>query len=143
MDRLTPQERSRNMSRVRSRDTSPELFVRRALHAAGLRFRLHRRELPGTPDIVLPALRAVVQVHGCFWHGHDCRRGRAPSANAAFWSEKLRRNVDRDGRATAALEAAGWSVRTVWQCELKDATERLVQDLAERRAAQRASDPTK
>jgi len=131
------------MSRVRSRDTSPELQVRRALHAAGLRFRLHRRDLPGTPDIVLPALRVVVQVHGCFWHGHDCRRGRAPSSNAPFWSEKLRENVERDNRTTAALETAGWNVRTIWQCQLKDATERLVRDLTEQRAAQRASDPTR
>lgn len=131
------------MSRVRSRNTSPELYVRRALHAAGLRFRLHRRDLPGTPDIVLPALRTVVQVHGCFWHGHDCRCGRAPSSNVEFWSAKLQRNVERDNRTTAALEAAGWSVRTVWQCELKSATERLIRDLAELRAGQRRSDPTR
>jgi DNA mismatch endonuclease (patch repair protein) len=143
LDRLPPQDRSRNMSRVRSRDTSPELYVRRALHAASLRFRLHRRDLPGTPDIVLPALCIVVQVNGCFWHGHDCRRGRAPSSNAAFWSEKLRRNVERDHRVIASLEAAGWSVRTIWQCELKESTERLVRELAEQRAAQRASDPTR
>lgn len=143
MDRLTPQKRSRNMSRVRSRDTSPELHVRRTLHAAGFRFRLHRRDLPGTPDIVLPALRTAVQVHGCFWHGHDCRRGRAPTSNTEFWSEKLRRNVERDDRATAALEACGWTVRIIWQCELREATERLVRDLAERRAAQRASDSTR
>lgn len=131
------------MSRVRSRDTSPEIHVRRALHAAGFRFRLHRRDLPGTPDIVLPTLRTVVQVHGCFWHGHDCPRGRAPATNAAFWSEKLRRNIERDARATAELEANGWSVRTIWQCGLKEATERLVGDLAELRSGQRASDPTR
>lgn len=131
------------MSRVRSRDTSPELHVRQALHAAGLRFRLHRRDLPGTPDIVLPALHTVVQVNGCFWHGHGCRRGRVPASNTGFWSEKMARNVERDNRTTAALEAAGWSVRTVWQCELEEATARLVCDLFERRAGQRASELTR
>lgn len=131
------------MARVRSKNTLPELAVRRALHAAGFRFRLHRRDLPGTPDIVLPALRTAVLVNGCFWHGHNCRRGRPPSANAEFWSSKLIRNVERDRRARAALEAQGWRVRVIWQCEIREATERLVEELLELRAVQRLSEPTR
>ncbi|MDQ4087190.1 MAG: very short patch repair endonuclease [Pseudomonadota bacterium] len=125
-DRLTAAERSKNMSRVRNRDTAPELAVRRLLHRAGYRFRLHRRDLPGKPDIVLPRWRLAIFVHGCFWHGHEgCRRAALPSARQEFWSSKIGRNRARDATASAALQALGYKVLTLWQCELKDPEEVL------------------
>lgn len=109
------------MRRVKGRDTGPELTVRRLLWDAGYRYRLHRKDLPGKPDIVLPGRRAVVFVHGCFWHGHDCARGaRQPKANADYWKAKIARNVDRDARVQADLIDIGWRPVTVWECELKD-----------------------
>ena len=109
------------MRRVKGRDTGPELTVRRLLWDAGYRYRLHRKDLPGKPDIVLPGRRAVVFVHGCFWHGHDCARGaRRPKANADYWKAKIARNVDRDARVQADLIDIGWRPVTVWECELKD-----------------------
>ena len=121
MDRITPEDRSRLMSRVRSADTTPEMVVRRRLHAAGLRYRLHRRDLPGRPDLVLPRFKIAVFVHGCFWHGHlGCDRGRRrPKTRAEFWDRKLRENRDRDARVAAELQAMGWTVATVWECETK------------------------
>jgi DNA mismatch endonuclease (patch repair protein) len=110
------------MQRVGRKDTLPELAVRRYLHAHGLRFRLHVRALPGTPDLVLPARRAVVFVHGCFWHGHACPHGLVPArTNAAYWRAKIQDNQARDRRKAAALRAAGWLVETVWECECRDA----------------------
>ena len=110
------------MARVRSRDTAPEMVVRRALTAMGYRYRLHRRDLPGTPDIAFIGRRAAVFVHGCFWHGHGCARGsRAPRANAAYWRDKIAGNRARDARNGAALAALGWRVLTLWECELGDA----------------------
>jgi DNA mismatch endonuclease, patch repair protein len=109
--------RSAMMSAVRNKDTAPELAVRRALHAAGYRFRLHRRNLPGTPDIVLVRARIAVFVHGCFWHGHNCKRGRRPTSNVAFWDAKIDANVERDDRASRALIEAGWTPLTIWACE--------------------------
>jgi DNA mismatch endonuclease (patch repair protein) len=107
------------MARIKSRNTAPEIEVRRALHAAGLRFRLHRRDLPGSPDIVLPGRRAVVFVHGCFWHRHrGCHRARMPATRQEYWAPKLARNVVRDAAAQAALLAAGWRVHIVWACEI-------------------------
>lgn len=104
------------MSRVRSRDTAPELAVRRSLHAAGFRFRLHGRGLPGRPDLVFPKYRAVIFVHGCFWHGHDCPRGRPPATRTEFWGAKIARNRARDTATEQALHDAGWRVLTVWEC---------------------------
>ena len=110
------------MRRVKGRDTSPELKVRRALTALGARYRLHRKDLPGSPDIVMPGRRLALFVHGCFWHGHDCARGaRVPKANRDYWLAKVGRNRARDARTRAELEAAGWRVETLWECELKDA----------------------
>ena len=107
------------MARIRAADTRPEMVVRRIVHALGYRFRLHRRDLPGTPDLVLPKHRAVVFVHGCFWHQHACRRGRkSPASNRAYWGPKLARNVERDATARMALERMGWRVLTVWECEV-------------------------
>lgn len=109
------------MRQVKGKDTSPELKVRRALTRLGARFRLHRRDLPGAPDVVLPGRRLAILVHGCFWHGHDCPRGaRQPKANAEYWRAKIDRNRARDVASREALCAKGWSVETVWECEMKD-----------------------
>lgn len=120
-DRLRPDERSRLMAKIRSGNTRPEIAVRRIVHQMGYRFRLHRKDLPGRPDIVLPRLEKVILVHGCFWHGHDCAHGRRePKTNVGYWRAKIERNRDRDVRTAEKLEAAGWSVLTIWECDLKD-----------------------
>jgi DNA mismatch endonuclease (patch repair protein) len=113
--------KSRQMARVRSKNTEPEVTVRRALHARGFRFRLHRRDLPGKPDIVLPRHGLAILVHGCFWHGCPrCDRGRrAPKTNVPFWTAKLTANRERDVRTAAALEAAGWRVAVLWECDIR------------------------
>ncbi len=128
-DVFTPEQRSAVMRRVKGRDTGPELAVRRILRAAGVGYRLGGQGLPGRPDLVMKGRRAAVFVHGCFWHGHDCPRGaRKPKANAAYWTGKIERNRARDATARAALEAAGWRVVTVWECQMKapDFADRLV-----------------
>jgi DNA mismatch endonuclease (patch repair protein) len=115
-------ERSAVMRRVRSRDTGPEMVVRRALTRLGARYRLHRKDLPGSPDVVLPGRRLAIFVHGCFWHGHPCARGaRVPKQNRDYWTAKVGRNRARDAANAAALAAAGWRVETIWECDLKDA----------------------
>lgn len=124
-DLLTPQQRSRNMSRIRGKDTKPELLVRRLLHAKGYRYRLHGMaaggKLPGSPDLVFAGRRKVIFVNGCFWHFHDCRVGtHAPAANAEFWESKRRRTRERDALQLQQLRAAGWEVLTVWECGMKD-----------------------
>lgn len=117
------EKRSAVMRRVKGKDTTPELKVRRALTKLGARYRLHRKELPGNPDIVLPGRRLALFVHGCFWHGHDCARGaRVPKQNRDYWVAKVGRNRDRDARHREALASAGWRVETIWECELKDAS---------------------
>jgi DNA mismatch endonuclease (patch repair protein) len=117
-DTLTPSERSERMSRIRSRDTKPELVLRKALHALGLRYRLGSR-LPGKPDLVFPRYKAVVFVHGCFWHRHEgCKVATTPKSNTDFWTEKFGRNVARDARVTRELEEAGWRVFVAWECDL-------------------------
>ena len=114
-------KRSAVMRRVKGRDTGPEKTVRRLLTGLGVRYRLHRKDLPGRPDIVMAGRRLVIFVHGCFWHGHDCARGaRVPKANRDYWLGKVGRNRERDIASRAALEAAGWRVVTIWECELKD-----------------------
>lgn len=108
------------MAKVGSKDTMPEIVVRRLLHAMGYRFRLHRGDLPGTPDIVLPRLGKAIFVHGCFWHGHSgCRLGRLPKSRIEYWGPKIAANRARDARKAAALRRAGWSVATVWECETR------------------------
>jgi DNA mismatch endonuclease (patch repair protein) len=120
-DIVDAQTRSRMMSGIRSRDTKPELRVRRWLHARGLRYRLHDRRLPGTPDVVLAKYNTVIFVHGCFWHQHPgCRFAYRPSTRADFWGAKLSRNVSRDSSQQSALVAAGWRVLTIWECEVGD-----------------------
>ena len=133
-DRLTPAERSAHMARIRKVDTRPEMHARRAAHALGYRFRLHRRDLPGTPDLVFPRLRRAVMVNGCFWHQHEgCRLARTPRSRPEYWIPKLARNKARDAENLAALEALGWDVLTLWECEARSveaAAERLAPFLA-------------
>lgn len=120
-DVFTPEQRSAVMRKVPGRNSSAELKVRRLLRALGVGYRLHRKDLPGSPDIVMAGRRLAVFVHGCFWHGHDCRRGaRAPKAHADYWSAKIARNKERDTRVQAELTALGWRPVVVWECELKD-----------------------
>ena len=127
-----PEKRSAVMRQVKGRNTTPELKVRKALTKLGARYRLHRKELPGNPDIVMPGRRLALFVHGCFWHGHDCARGaRVPKQNRDYWVAKVARNVARDAKSREALAALGWRVETIWECELKDgeALEALLQNL--------------
>lgn len=121
-DPHTPEQRRLNMSRIRSKDTGPEMRLRRALHARGFRYRLHDRRLAGSPDLVLPGRRAVVFVHGCFWHGHDCPYGVTPNTRTEFWLEKIARNRKRDTAAERRLAEDGWRVLTVWECALRGRT---------------------
>ena len=132
-DVVDKETRTRMMAGIRGKDTKPEILVRKALFAAGHRFRLHRRDLPGTPDIVMPGRRVAVFVHGCFWHRHaGCRLTKAPATNAEFWRAKLNANVERDGQAIAALQAAGWRVLVVWECATRGkAADRLGVSLSE------------
>lgn len=118
-DTFTPKERSEIMSRVKSRNTKPEILVRSMLHRMGYRFRLHRKDLPGNPDIVLPKYRTAMFVHGCFWHQHPgCRKATIPKNNSAYWETKLMRNVERDRLAKQRLEERGWIALTLWECEI-------------------------
>jgi DNA mismatch endonuclease (patch repair protein) len=117
----TPEQRSRIMRAVKDRDTAPELAVRSLTHRMGYRFRLHRKDLPGKPDLVFPRLHKALFVHGCFWHGHNCARGsRAPKTNAEYWRAKIRRNSLRDAANIEALKAKGWKAAVIWECELKE-----------------------
>ncbi len=130
-DVFDQQKRSWIMSRVKGRDTKPEVAVRSALHRAGFRFRLHAKDLPGAPDIVLRKHRMVVFVNGCFWHGHGCPRGaRIPAANRDYWVRKIARNQARDRRVQRQLRRLGWRVRVVWECKLERGIERVLRDLA-------------
>lgn len=118
---MTSPERSAIMRAVKSRDTSPELAVRKLLTAMGYRYRLHLRKLPGAPDIVFPSRKKAIFVHGCFWHGHDCKRGaRIPKRNAEYWREKIRRNRLRDRRNLRALDKGGWRIAVVWECQIRN-----------------------
>lgn len=121
VDKVTPEQRSRNMSRVKGQDTAPEKAVRSLLHRMGYRFRLHSQDLPGRPDIVLRKYRTVIFVHGCFWHGHvGCPRAKRPTTNTEFWNAKIDGNIARDASAAASLRAQGWRVMTLWQCRIKN-----------------------
>jgi DNA mismatch endonuclease (patch repair protein) len=120
-DRISREHRSWNMSRIRGENTKPERVVRSLLHRMGFRFRLHRRDLPGTPDIVLPKYRTVVFVHGCYWHRHPgCRYAYTPKSRVEFWKTKFSQNVKRDVRVRSELETLGWNIVVVWECELRD-----------------------
>jgi DNA mismatch endonuclease, patch repair protein len=119
VDVLTPEQRRLNMSRIRGRDTKPEMQIRSGLHACGFRYRLHAKDLPGQPDIVLPKFHAAVFIHGCFWHGHDCRLFKLPMTRQQFWETKIRSNRDRDLTSVSTLLAMGWRVATIWECSLR------------------------
>ena len=119
----TPEQRSRIMRAVKGRDTTPELIIRRLAHSMGYRFRLHRKDLPGKPDLVFPRMRKAIFVNGCFWHGHDCGRGaRIPKENREYWVRKIARNRQRDSVVREALTALGWKITVLWECELTNTT---------------------
>lgn len=120
LDRISTEKRSALMASVRSRNTKPELVVRSLIHRLGFRFRLHRSDLPGCPDLVFPSRRIAMFVHGCFWHQHICARGAPPVSNADFWRRKLSRNRERDGKVTRLLKKDGWRVIVIWECETKN-----------------------
>lgn len=117
----TTEQRSHIMRRVRGKDTGPEMIVRRLVHQMGYRYRLHRNDLPGKPDLAFIGRRKVIFIHGCFWHGHDCKRGaRVPQTNTDYWRQKIERNRTRDADIRSSLTMQGWSVLTIWDCETKD-----------------------
>ena len=126
----TPESRSRIMRAVKGRDTSLEMTIRRLIYSMGYRYRLHRKDLPGTPDLVFSSRRKVLFIHGCFWHGHDCKRGaRVPKTNIDYWKKKIARNKARDAENEAALLALGWHVLIIWECQTKNTptlTQRLL-----------------
>lgn len=117
-DTVSPEKRSEVMSRVGSRDTKPELLIRKGLHALGFRYRLHAKDLPGKPDLVFPRYKSVIQINGCFWHGHSCPRCRMPSTNTEYWNRKVARNKERDAANQKSLLDSGWRVLTIWECAL-------------------------
>lgn len=127
-DKLTPERRSRNMARIRARDTKPEMAVRRLVHGLGYRYRLHQRDLPGKPDLVFASRKKVVFVHGCFWHQHTataCKIARRPKSGGEYWDAKLDRNVARDGEVKKALARLGWRSLTIWECQVRAGPEAL------------------
>lgn len=122
VDTRTPEQRSRIMRSVGTQNTGPELTVRKLLHSMGYRFRLHVRHLPGTPDIVFQRRKMAIFVHGCYWHGHGCRKGAPPKSSLEYWGPKIQANKERDARNVSALKEAGWQTLVLWQCELGDTT---------------------
>ena len=122
-DHISSDLRSRLMGRIRGRNTKPEMLIRRMVHRMGFRYRLHRRDLPGTPDLVFPNRKKIIFVHGCFWHQHNCPRGARPTSNKKFWDIKLDNNIRRDQETMSLLEGRGWSVLVVWECEMKNLEE--------------------
>lgn len=138
VDTLTPVERSARMALIRGKDTVPELTFRKAIHALGMRYRLHAKDMPGKPDLVFPRFRTVIFVHGCFWHRHEgCKVASTPKSNVDFWLEKFKKNTDRDARNIQALESMGWKVIIVWECEVStsvnaEATAKRIADIIKR-----------
>ena len=130
VDVLTADQRKLNMSRIRNKDTAPEMLLRRGLHKCGLRFRLHRKELPGCPDLVFPMFRAVIFVNGCFWHGHDCPKFKLPATRTEFWAAKIAGNQARDARNLEELAVAGWRALVIWECTLIGPERRPVREIA-------------
>ena len=139
-DIVSPDVRSRMMAGIRGKDTKPELAIRSALHSLGFRFRLHRKDLPGRPDLVFPKHKAVIFVHGCFWHGHGCHLFKWPGTRSEFWREKISSNVRRDHWHFSALTDSGWRVATIWECALKGRTRLPPKEIAQRCAAWLNSD---
>lgn len=134
-DHVDTVRRSAIMASVRTKDTKPEMTVRRMLHRLGYRYRLHRRDLPGSPDLVFPSRKKAIFVHGCFWHGHGCRWGKLPKSKLDYWRPKIENNRRRDARNLEALAEAGWTTLVVWQCELRDLenARKLLTDFLEER----------
>ena len=130
-DHTDKETRSAIMSKVRSKNTKPEIEVRRAFHRAGFRFRLHRSDLPGTPDLVFPRYGLALFVHGCFWHRHGCKRTSMPATNREFWAEKFRRTLERDRKALKELKESGWETAVIWECQLETGINRLLETLTE------------
>jgi len=129
MDNMTPEQRKRCMSNIQSRNTSPEKAVRTFLHKKGFRFRLHKKELPGKPDIVLPKYRTAIFINGCFWHRHPgCPKASTPKSNTAYWDQKFKRNIERDRSVQEMLKEEGWHVIVLWECRISD-EEKLARDL--------------
>jgi DNA mismatch endonuclease (patch repair protein) len=127
-DKLSPERRSRNMANIRATDTKPEMAVRRFVHGLGYRFRLHKTDLPGRPDLVFPSKRKVIFVHGCFWHQHadrSCKIVRRPKSGVEYWNAKLDRNVARDAAVKKALKSIGWTALTIWECQVRAGPETL------------------
>jgi len=123
MDKLSAERRSENMRRIKSKGMKPELTVRKLVHRLGFRFRLHRKDLPGTPDLTFPGRKKVIFVHGCFWHQHSdpaCKNGRPPASNLEYWTPKLERNRERDAKAVSLLSQKHWDVMVIWECETRD-----------------------
>lgn len=133
-DRFSKEQRSRLMSLVKNKNTEPEVLVRKRVFAAGFRFRLHCKDLPGSPDLVLPKYRTAVFIHGCFWHGHDCPRGRRPATNISFWDGKIAKNIARDTLTRQQLRQSGWTVCVIWTCRLEADAAALVSALNRRRS---------
>ena len=124
------EQRSRNMSAIKSKNTKPEIAVRRLLHSMGYRFRLHRKDLPGSPDIVLPKYKTVIFVHGCFWHRHEnCKYATTPKTRKEFWEKKFRENINRDNLNQANLSLKGWKIIIIWECQLKGDIKKLIREL--------------
>ena len=124
------EQRSRNMSAIKSKNTKPEIAVRRLLHSMGYRFRLHRKDLPGSPDIVLPKYKTVIFVHGCFWHRHkNCKYASTPKTRQEFWEAKFRENINRDNLNQANLSLKGWKIIIIWECQLKGDIKKLIREL--------------
>lgn len=133
-DVVSKHKRSQMMAGIKGKNTKPEIVVRRVLHKAGFRFRLHVRDLPGKPDIVLPKYNAVIFVHGCFWHGHDCHLFKWPASREEFWRSKISKNSQNDEKACLALQEAGWRILTIWECALKGKTRLSVEEVSEKAA---------
>ncbi len=131
-DSVTPDVRSRMMAGIRGKNTKPELAIRSALHCLGFRFRLHRKDLPGKPDLVFAKHKAVIFVHGCFWHGHDCHLFKWPKTKGEFWKQKINSNIARDRKQLLALADSGWRVAAIWECALKGRTRLPIEVIAER-----------
>ena len=139
-DVVSPETRSRMMAGIRGRNTRPEMILRKGLHGRGFRFRLHRKDLPGKPDLVLPKYHAVIFINGCFWHGHDCHLFRWPSSRVEFWRKKISRSRERDAEVREALSDAGWRILDVWECALKGRERVPLETVLDRASAWLASD---
>lgn len=126
MDTFSKSKRSQIMSKISGKETKPEILVRKYLFSNGFRFRKNVKDLPGKPDIVLPKYKTIIFIHGCFWHGHSCKRGKLPESNREFWQEKINKNTERDNRNASQLKEKGWNVIVVWQCEIKNKEDKKI-----------------